>query len=1032
MLTIYHLEKLFKWPTIITNAKLVVILCGILTCMPTYSQQVVSNGKLQTWWHSNYELNESSLVADSKVRRSTHYDVKVSTATDATRYDSFTYMSIPRSGKAKWGYSDEDGAEFSAEAKLTMSWSSFLYSEEAWVYVSETDGKTISSVNDVIIRPSSLNFTKELVDSKTVRIKVPYSSNGYRFSVEFNNQLYTAYNDMSGTSGRLNTSSGSKVTTEPKNALLIFAEPILTGDEANRLIPKSSDGSIYYPAEGEVNNLNNVSESIVYFKPGTYYMPYNYHAMLPANVKWVYLAPGAYIKGAFRFPHKNQSVYKVTGYGALSGEKYVYEADTLSGYTHSTTEKCHTNCVKMLQFESDNPQQYLDLQGVTIVEPPYHSFVVYGNEGTFQMRVENYKQVGSWFWQTDGIELYKNSTLNNSFFHANDDVLKMYHNNTSATNTVIWKNENGPVIQWGWIPRNLENVKVKDTYVIHSRMWWKDKKTNTCIINASSHWEDPNSTTRADPNTWVKNIMIENTYVEGEVNCAIRIYSLSSMENIHIKNLKIDAWTDMDSAGVISDFKRYSNGGGQKINVGNESVQGKGLKIENYSVGGVYITRADNNWGANQAGRLGFDAELFDNWNVWKSNTQSSSSVPTSSTPSSSSSSSSSMGCETQTVNFAGIANQPTGSTVRVSATATSGLPVTFSILSGDAIVSGDMVTVGNKIGEVIVRALQAGDSAYCSASATRSFTVTDDVLPPITSLWVAGTFSNWSLKPMNLNAGVFEFTQAFSAGNHALKFANTGDWKGKDWGNSTGLEGKATESTGGLPNVTFTIAQSGNYKITLNPSTFAYKIAVVTVDPPVVPTSLWVAGSFNSWSLKAMAVNSSSGNFEYQITLGAGNHQLKFANTADWRGKDWGNSNGLEGVAKESTGGAPNISFSLAQAGDYIFSFNPATLSYSIVALAAQPSPMWVAGTFNGWSLKSMTYSSGKFSFSQALSAGNHQLKFANTGGWTGKDWGNTTGLTGTVTESTGGKPNLAFTVAQSKTYTITIDPVTFAYSIQ
>ncbi|WP_331351405.1 family 49 glycosyl hydrolase [Cellvibrio sp. UBA7671] len=1030
MLTIYQFVKLFKWPTIITNAKLVVILYGMLTCMSAYSQQSASSGKLQTWWHSNYELNESSLVADNKVRRSTHYDVKVSTTTDATKYDSFTYMSIPRSGKAKWGYSDEDGAEFAAEAKLTMSWSSFLYSEEAWVYVSETDGKTISSVNDVTIRPSSLNFVKELVDSKTVRIKVPYSPNGYRFSVEFNNQLYTAYNDMSGTSGRLNTNSGSKVTTEPRNALLIFAEPILTGEEANRLIPKSSDGSIYYPAEGEVSNLNNISESIVYFRPGTYYMPYNYHAMLPSNVKWVYLAPGAYIKGAFRFPHKNQSVYKVTGYGALSGEKYVYEADTLNGYTHSTTEKCHTNCVKMLQFESDNPQQYLDLQGVTIVEPPYHSFVVYGSEDTFQMRVENYKQVGSWFWQTDGIELYKNSTLSNSFFHANDDVLKMYHNNTSATNTVIWKNENGPVIQWGWIPRNLENVKVKDTYVIHSRMWWKDKKTNTCVINASSHWEDPNSTTRADPNTWVKNIMIENTYVEGEVNCAIRIYSLSSMENIHIKNLKIDAWTDMDSPGVISDFKRYSNGGGQKVSIGNESTQGKGLKLENYTVGGVYVTRAANNWAANQIGRLGFDADVFDNWNAWKSDTQSTSSASTSSMPGSSSSSSA--GCISQVVNFAGIADQPTGSTVRVNATATSGLPIAFSILSGDAIVSGDMVTVGNQIGEVMVRALQAGDSAYCSASATRSFTVIDDALPPITSLWVAGTFSNWSLKAMNLNAGVFEFTQAFSAGNHALKFANTGDWKGKDWGNSTGLEGNATESTGGLPNVTFTITQPGNYKITLSPSTFAYKIAVIAVDPPVNPTSLWVAGSFNSWSLKAMAVNNNSGNFEYQISLGAGNHQLKFANTADWKGKDWGNSNGLEGFAKESTGGAPNISFSLAQAGDYKISFNPTTLSYSIVALAVQPLPMWVAGTFNGWSLKSMTYSSGKFSFSQALSAGNHQLKFANTGNWTGKDWGNTTGLAGTVTESTGGKPNLAFTVAQSKTYTITIDPVTLAYSIQ
>ncbi|MBD2818480.1 hypothetical protein ID867_14705 [Streptomyces parvulus] len=52
--------------------------------------------------------------------------------------------------------------------------------------------------DQVKIKPSSLNFAKELVDNRTVRVKVPYSSAGYRFSVEFDPQLYTAYNDMSG------------------------------------------------------------------------------------------------------------------------------------------------------------------------------------------------------------------------------------------------------------------------------------------------------------------------------------------------------------------------------------------------------------------------------------------------------------------------------------------------------------------------------------------------------------------------------------------------------------------------------------------------------------------------------------------------------------------------------------------------------------------------------------------------------------------------------------------------------------------
>lgn len=183
-------------------------------------------------------------------------------------------------------------------------------------------------------------------------------------------------------------------------------------------------------------------------------MTSKYHALLPKQVKWVYLAPGAYVKGAIRFPDDSQGLYKVTGQGVLSGEQYVYEADTNNNYDHlSGASNCHSSCVKMLQFESaQGRQQHLDLQGVTINEPPYHSFVVYGDEQTFSMRVDNYKQVGSWYWQTDGIELYRGSTMKNTFFNANDDVLKMYHSDVSIDNTVIWKNENGPVIQWGSTP----------------------------------------------------------------------------------------------------------------------------------------------------------------------------------------------------------------------------------------------------------------------------------------------------------------------------------------------------------------------------------------------------------------------------------------------------------------------------------------------------------------------------------------------------------------------------------------------------
>ncbi|MCF2435449.1 hypothetical protein LV779_15840 [Streptomyces thinghirensis] len=140
-------------------------------------------------------------------------------------------MSIRAAARARSATPREDGAEFSSSANLTTSWSSFQYTTDVWVDVSLRTGQTISSADQVKIKPSSLNFAKELVDSKTVRVKVPYDAKGYRFSVEFDPQLYTAYNDMSGPAtdaGKLTTQGGGgnrAIHTEPRNSMMIFAEP---------------------------------------------------------------------------------------------------------------------------------------------------------------------------------------------------------------------------------------------------------------------------------------------------------------------------------------------------------------------------------------------------------------------------------------------------------------------------------------------------------------------------------------------------------------------------------------------------------------------------------------------------------------------------------------------------------------------------------------------------------------------------------------------------------------------------------------
>ncbi|MCW3113043.1 MAG: carboxypeptidase regulatory-like protein [Segetibacter sp.] len=78
-----------------------------------------------------------------------------------------------------------------------------------------------------------------------------------------------------------------------------------------------------------------------------------------------------------------------------------------------------------------------------------------------------------------------------------------------------------------------------------------------------------------------------------------------------------------------------------------------------------------------------------------------------------------------QTIAFAAIANKTLGDPpFAVSATATSGLPVTFKIISGPAIINRDSITLTNN-GTVVVEATQGGNNHFASAPAIQqSFTI--------------------------------------------------------------------------------------------------------------------------------------------------------------------------------------------------------------------------------------------------------------------------------------------------------------------
>ena len=80
----------------------------------------------------------------------------------------------------------------------------------------------------------------------------------------------------------------------------------------------------------------------------------------------------------------------------------------------------------------------------------------------------------------------------------------------------------------------------------------------------------------------------------------------------------------------------------------------------------------------------------------------------------------------TQTISFAALTNKTLGNApFTLSATATSGLPVSFSIVSGPATISGNTVTLTG-VGTVVISATQAGNENYLAATPVQqSFEVT-------------------------------------------------------------------------------------------------------------------------------------------------------------------------------------------------------------------------------------------------------------------------------------------------------------------
>lgn len=584
---------------------------------------------LRTWWHTTGEINTQTPVQNENVRQSHLYSVQVAMNNASQEYyDSFVYETIPRNGNGQicdptdlGSYCDvDDQITIEPDIGVTMAWTQFLYTSDVLVKVSRTNGSAIST-NNIVLRPTTLNYTVTTTNDSAI-IKVPYNPDGVRFSVEFQDDLWTYRNSGPGLDSYYvqNVQPGGVgyvpkydnstqiVGIEPRNALLIFASPFPTQD----LIPNNANDTLYVPC-GLVSGLDETSKSTVYFGPGVYYFTGESHALLSPSVNWVYFAPGSYVKGAVEYQSLALGL-RATGFGILSGEQYVYQANVDDNYQNV---KSDTSSLHMFSSTTSAAGMTWTLHGVTINAPPFNSMDFSGPLDNIMIHASDYKQVGAFFGQTDGLEMYPNSYVHDVFYHSGDDVIKTYYSNVRVERIIVWKTNNAPIIQFGWYPRNLTNVTVDTIDVIHSRYISQDREFPRALIGSAASYENSSSTSTADTTSRLSNYTVSNVRSEGISPGLLGINPLQDIDTMVINNVWIEELAPQATLVDTSTFRLFTDSEvNQPIQLGQRSPNNTGLTINAYYVGDTHVTFTAGNWNSSSLGRLDINTSFQGKWTV--------------------------------------------------------------------------------------------------------------------------------------------------------------------------------------------------------------------------------------------------------------------------------------------------------------------------------------------------------------------------------------------------------------------------------
>jgi len=531
-------------------------------------------------WRFEGEVNLESMVEPNKVRQSHRYKVDVRLP-DGEWAESFVHEAIPRNGRGriyspwdhprsntldpftlgpfKMGPSVDDGittgveVESSGKALVTMAWTQFEYQRDVEVKISRgtwtrgtwtIDRATPDLAANVVIRPTTQPYEIKDAEDGGIIVLVPRDDHGRRFSVEFHDDSLEYRTNLYFPPG------------------VFWIEQAASGSE---------------PKYGEN------------------------HLRLHENTRWVHLDAGAYVKGAIEYSYTGGAFF-ATGHGVLSGEHYVYQANPETFYQ---AVKCDGNSLRMWSHKGIRKGQSWHCVGPTIASPPFNTMDFHGSD-EIASTISDYKQVGAYFFQTDGPQMYSNSIIQDVFLHVNDDAIKVYHSGVTLSRATIWKCHNDPVIQIGWDARDVSGVFIDSLNVIHSRYRRSEVYVPSAIIGGSPFYCGGKA---VDP-TKTFEMTVSNLSVEGPCGGAPALIRIIPLVNYDIKLRGVIFHNGLlDGQLGESIVPEVKDGDGRRLEMK--------LSISDWFVDGKLVTM--ENFHHDRLGRLNIHESYWNHWKIHSS-----------------------------------------------------------------------------------------------------------------------------------------------------------------------------------------------------------------------------------------------------------------------------------------------------------------------------------------------------------------------------------------------------------------------------